>query len=92
MIALKKSGWLLLLLTLLAACLSACRRPTDEAQVCVAIETIVQAVEAGKISAMVTFSSADFDGNGGEMDRRALGNLFDCLHCAESASAPLRGR
>lgn len=75
MIAFRKPSRLLLALILLVTSLSACRRPSDEAQVQAAIEMAGQAVEAGTTSAVVTPLSNDFDGNGGEMDRRSLGNL-----------------
>lgn len=75
MIRLKKYHLLLLAPLLLALCLSACRHPPDEAQVRAAIAAVAQAGEAGNAGDVVAPLSDDFDGNGGELDRRSLGNM-----------------
>ncbi len=60
---------------LLVLCLSACRHTPDEAQVRAAIAAVAQAGEAGRAGDVVAPLSDDFDGNGGELDRRSLANM-----------------
>jgi hypothetical protein len=76
-----RSRWPLLLLrallrmlgviTLVAAA-SACHRTADEQQVREAITATQAAAEAGKAGDTVAALTDDFDGNGGEFDRRRL--------------------
>lgn len=73
-----KTGLLIagLLLTVL---LPGCRRTPDEAQVREAIAAVASAAETGSASSVVAPISDDFDGNAGELDRRALANTVRLL-------------
>ena len=67
---------LAMLLSVLAlTLLTACHRTPDEAQVRAAIASVAEAAEQRAAGDVVAPLSEDFDGNGGELDRRALGNL-----------------
>lgn len=66
---------LLIALIGLVAAVSACRRTPDEEQVRQAIAAVSKAAEAGSASGVIAPLSEDFDGNNGELDRRALGNM-----------------
>nr|WP_237561506.1 hypothetical protein [Frateuria defendens] len=57
------------------ACLAGCHRPPDEARLRAAIDRVAQAAEAADVGGVTAPLSEDFDGNHGELDRRALGNL-----------------
>ena len=72
MIAPRKTACLLIVLTLFALALSACRRTPDEEQVRAAIAAIAQAAEAGSAGDVGAPLSEDFDGNAGQLDRRGL--------------------
>jgi hypothetical protein len=72
MIAPRKTACLLIVLTLFALALSACRRTPDEEQVRAAIAAIAQAAEAGSAGDVGASLSEDFDGNAGQLDRRGL--------------------
>ncbi|HMH69598.1 MAG TPA: hypothetical protein VK519_16940 [Pinirhizobacter sp.] len=62
----------LLIVLGLAALAAACHRGSDEEQVRQAIAATQSAVEAGKAGDTVAALTDDFDGNGGELDRRRL--------------------
>ena len=72
MIAPRKTACLLIVLTLFALALSACRRTPDEEQVRAAIAAIAQAAEAGSVGDVGAPLSEDFDGNAGQLDRSGL--------------------
>lgn len=62
--------------TLLALCLAGCRRAPDEVRIRQSIEsarTAATQVDAGGLTDVL---SEDFDGNGGAMSRKDLGNLL----------------
>lgn len=61
-----------LFVLVLLALAAACHRPPDEAQVRQAITATQAAAEAGKAGDTVAALTDDFDGNGGELDRRRL--------------------
>jgi hypothetical protein len=67
---------LLVVLVLGTAAIAGCRRPPDEAQVRQSIAAVAKAAEAGSASDVTTPLSDDFDGNGGELDRRSLANML----------------
>lgn len=69
-----RRGVVLLLAAAILA-LAACHRPGDEAQVRTAITAMATAAEATIAGDVVAPLSTDFDGNAGELDRRAIGNL-----------------
>ncbi|MEP6897805.1 MAG: hypothetical protein ABI870_04685 [Rhodanobacter sp.] len=71
-----KSVFLLILLALCATLLPGCHRTPDEAQVRDAMASMAHAVEAGSAGDASTPLSDDFDGNAGELDRRALANMI----------------
>lgn len=56
----------------LLALVVACHRPPDEAQVRQAIAATQSAAEAGKAGDTVAALTDDFDGNGGELDKKRL--------------------
>lgn len=60
---------------LLMAALAGCRHTPDEEQVRKAIEATVVGAEAGKASDTVEALADDFDGDAGQLDKRALANL-----------------
>lgn len=66
---------LLITLVVLVAGVSACRHTPDEEQVRQAIAAVSRAAEAGSASGVTAPLSEDFDGNGGELDRRSLGHM-----------------
>jgi hypothetical protein len=67
---------LLVVLVLGTAAIAGCRRTPDEAQVRQAIAAVAKAAETGSASDVTTPLSDDFDGNGGELDRRSLANML----------------
>lgn len=75
----KKITCLLLAVTLCAMALPGCRRAPDEQQVRKAIAAVAQAAEAGSAGDMDSSLSEDFDGNGGELDRRQLTGMVRLL-------------
>lgn len=75
MISTRKAACVLSAVVMLALALSACRHTSDEAQVREAIATIAKAAGAGEAGHVMAPLSDDFDGNAGELDRRALGNM-----------------
>jgi hypothetical protein len=70
-----KVGFLLALVVLAFMLLAGCRRSPDEAQIRSAIAVVATAAEAGSARDVASPLSDDFDGNRGELDRRALVNL-----------------
>lgn len=66
---------LLIGLLVLALAVSSCRHTPDEEQVRQSIAAVSKAAEAGSASGVTKPLSEDFDGNGGELDRRSLGNM-----------------
>ncbi|OOG63509.1 hypothetical protein B0E46_10210 [Rhodanobacter sp. B04] len=72
----RKAACLWIVLLLCAAVLWGCRRTPDEAQVREAIASIAQAAETNAASDAIAPLSDDFDGNDGELDRRALANTI----------------
>jgi hypothetical protein len=52
--------------------LTACRHTSDEAQIRQSIASMEQAAEEGSADGVGAWLSDDFDGNAGELDRRAL--------------------
>ncbi|MEO7071487.1 MAG: hypothetical protein ABI300_00270 [Rhodanobacter sp.] len=68
-------GVAMLLMAMALTTLTACHRTPDEVQVRAAIASIAGAAQAGTAADVVAPLSEDFDGNQGELDRRALGNL-----------------
>lgn len=79
MIFVKKIATALIVLGLSAASLSGCHRPPDEVQVRESIGAMAAAAEAGSATDLVASLSADFDGNGGELDPGSLGNMMRLL-------------
>lgn len=75
----RKTTALLIVLVLSAAGLAGCHRPADEVQVRKAIGAMAAAAEAGAAKDLLAPLSADFDGNGGELDPRTLGNMVRVL-------------
>jgi hypothetical protein len=75
MIRLRKAACLLSVLVLCTVALSGCRHTPDEVQVREAIASIVHAAETNAASDVTAPLSDDFDGNAGELDRRALANM-----------------
>lgn len=71
----RQAGRATLSLMLALTLLTACHRTPDEAQVRAAIASVAEAAEQSAAGDVVAPLSEDFDGNGGELDRRALGNL-----------------
>lgn len=71
------AGWCLLMALSLA--LAACRHHTDEAQVRAAIAAAAQAAEARSAGDLEAVLNADFDGNGGTLDRRQLAGMLRLL-------------
>ena len=59
--------------------LVACRHDSNEEQVKAAIAAVAQAAESGSASDLGEPISADFDGNAGELDRRALTSMVRLL-------------
>lgn len=74
-----KKPMALCLLIVLSLLLAACRHGSDEAQVRAAIAAAAQAAEARSVADLDTVLSADFDGNGGALDRRQLGGMLRLL-------------
>lgn len=70
-----KSRILLLLVALACTSLPSCRRTPDELQIRNTIAAVATAAESATGNKVVAPLSDDFDGNGGELDRRALSNL-----------------
>ncbi len=66
--------WIALVFLLMAA-LAGCRHTPDEEQVRKAIAATVAGAEAGKASDTVEALTDDFDGDAGQLDKRALANL-----------------
>ena len=64
--------WKTLAVLALVVLAAACHRGSDEEQVRQAIAATKAAVEAGKAGDTVDALTDDFDGNGGELDRRRL--------------------
>ncbi len=71
----KKTGLPLLLVMLALAALTGCRRTPDESRIRDAITAVATAAESAAAKDVVAPLSDDFDGNGGELDRRTLANL-----------------
>lgn len=71
----RRVGRVTLALMLALAGLTACHRTPDEIRVRAAIASVAEAAERGVARDVLAPLSEDFDGNGGELDRRALGNL-----------------
>lgn len=65
----------LLLVVLACTGLSSCRRTPDEMQIRTSIAAVAAAAESASANKVVAPLSDDFDGNDGELDRRALSNL-----------------
>ncbi|QWT22409.1 hypothetical protein KPL74_10520 [Bacillus sp. NP157] len=63
------------LLLIALAGVAACHHTPDDEQVRAAIAAAAAATETGSASDTVAALSDDFDGNGGQMDKRALANL-----------------
>lgn len=63
----------------LALTLAACRHDSDEARVKAAIAAAATAAEAGSASDLGGLISADFEGNGGELDQRSLTSMIRLL-------------
>jgi len=61
---------------LVSGALAGCHRAPDEQRVRDAISATAEAAEAAKASDTVDALTEDFDGNGGQLDRRALANLI----------------
>lgn len=72
---LRKAACLWIVLVLCTTVLWGCRRTPDEAQVREAIASIDHAAETNAASDVTAPLSDDFDGNNGELDRRALANM-----------------
>lgn len=70
-----RAGGAILWLIVAGLAIAGCHRAPDEAQVRAAIAGVAEAAENGAAGDVVASLSDDFDGNGGEFDRRALGNL-----------------
>src|ERR1700754_606946 len=62
-------------LAILLAALAGCRHTPDEEQVRKAIAATAAGAEAGKASDTVEALTDDFDGDAGQLDKRALSNL-----------------
>lgn len=58
------------------ASLSGCRHTPDEEQVRQAIASVAHAAETGDTSDVIKPLSDDFDGNAGDLDKRALANMM----------------
>ena len=71
----RQAGRATLSLMLALMVLTACHRTPDETQVRAAITSVAEAAEQGVARNVLAPLSEDFDGNGGELDRRALGHL-----------------
>lgn len=67
---------LLASLIVLAVTLTGCRHTPDEEQVRQAIAATSTAAEAGKPGGTVEALTDDFDGNGGQLDKRGFTNLL----------------
>ena len=65
-----------LVLLALAGALMACHRTPDEERIRQAITTASKAAEQADASALADVLSDDFDGNGGQTDKRELTNLL----------------
>lgn len=61
---------------LLALCLAGCRRAPDEVRIREAIEAARTAATQVDAGGLIGVLSEDFDGNGGAMSRKDLGNLL----------------
>lgn len=59
--------------------LASCRHTSDEAQIRTSIAAVATAAQAADAGRVVAPLSKDFDGNGGELDRSALGNMVRLL-------------
>lgn len=70
-----RTGGTILCLIVAMLAIAGCHRTPDEAQVRAAITAVAEAAENGAAGDVVAPLSDDFDGNDGEFDRRALGNL-----------------
>ncbi len=70
-----QAGLRAVLASLALLSLGGCRHTSDDAQIRAAIAAVAEAAEAGKTGGVVALLSEDFDGNGGELDRRTLANL-----------------
>jgi hypothetical protein len=70
-----RAGGAMLWLTVAMCVIAACQRTPDEARVRAAIAAAAEAAENGAAGDVIAPLSDDFDGNSGELDRRALGNL-----------------
>ena len=79
MIGRKKRLLTVVAVVVIAWGLAGCRHTPDEAQVREAIEAVATAVEAGSASDVVAPLVDDFDGNGGELDRRKLAGMVHLL-------------
>ena len=79
MISRRKNATALILLVWFAASLQACHHGPDEVQVRHAIATMAAAAEADSATDLVAPLSGDFDGNGGELDRRSLCGMLRLL-------------
>lgn len=67
---------LLMLLTSLVLALSGCHRVPDEQRIRQAIDAAAQGAGQVDASALTASLTDDFDGNGGAMSRKDLGNLL----------------
>jgi hypothetical protein len=70
-----KASMLLLLVVLAFTGLPGCRRTPDESRIRNAIAAVATATESATANDVVAPLSDDFEGNGGELDRRTLSNL-----------------
>lgn len=69
-----------IVLVLCAMTLQGCRHTPDDVQVREAIAMIAHAAEKGSASHVTEPLSEDFDGNAGELDRRALANMVRLIN------------
>ncbi|MEO9079946.1 MAG: hypothetical protein ABI268_11630 [Rhodanobacter sp.] len=70
-----KAAIVLWLVALASTGLSGCQRTPDELQIRTMISAVAEAAESATANKVVAPLSDDFDGNGGELDRRAVSNL-----------------
>jgi len=92
MISAKKIAPLLIVPVLFAVGLAGCRSTPDEVQVRNAIGAIAAAAREGAARDLAAPLSDDFDGNGGELDRRSLGNMVRLLSLRGEHVGVIMGR
>lgn len=74
-----KSSIFLAFAALVALTLAGCQRTPDEARVRMAIAQAADAAMAGDASGLASVFTDDFDGNHGELDRRAVKRMVAAL-------------